>query len=258
MHKQHKSANNSSFFIHNSRFSFSLFTFLRIFAQDFDTASMKLRTLLRTNWLATFRLNYKACGWGAVVRMPIKVYGPLKLSLRGRIVLPKGSPRNTLVINSEHEDYTAVSGRSELNIQGTWQVGGFLRIGPDSCIAIENGALLEMGANTYLGRDTQIHCYHRISIGKGVFAGETYICDSAIHPIVSSGKAKPMTGDVTIGDGTYLGFRTILLKGTVIPRGSVVGSGAVCTSDFSKNGTENLFICGNPATVKAEETTARL
>ena len=219
---------------------------------------MKLRTLLRTNWLATFRLNYKACGWGAVVRMPIKVYGPLKLSLRGRIVLPEGSPRNTLVINSEHEDYTAVSGRTELNIMGTWGVGGFLRIGPDSCIAIEKGARLETGAGTYLGRDTQIHCYHRISIGQGVFAGETYICDSTIHQIISAGRTKPMSGEVIIGDGTYLGFRTILLKGTVIPPRSVVGSGAVCISDYSRHGTEKLFICGNPAAVKATDVTAKL
>ncbi len=219
---------------------------------------MKLCSILHTNWPATFRLNYNAGGWKAAMRMPIKVYGSLKLSLSGKIVLPQGSPRNTVVINSAHEDYTALSGRAELNIRGTWRLGGFLRIGPDACIAIDKGAVLETGANTYLGRDTQIHCSHRISIGSGVFAGEMYVCDSAVHQVVSSGEAKPMLGEVTIGDGTYLGFRTILLKGTVIPRGSVVGSGAVCTSDFSKHGAEKLFICGNPAAVKATEVTALL
>ncbi|MBP3710981.1 MAG: hypothetical protein IJ219_00260 [Bacteroidaceae bacterium] len=217
---------------------------------------MKLRTILRTNWLATFRLNYNAGGWRAVMRMPIKVYGPLKLNIRGKIVLPKNAQRNTLVINSEHEDYTATAGKAELNIQGTWKVNGFLRIGPDACIAIEEDALLETGTGTYLGRDTQIHCSHHISIGKGVFAGETYICDSAIHQIVSAEGTKPMLGKVIIGDDTYLGFRAILLKGTSIPPRSVVGSGAVCTSDFSKHGTEKLFICGNPAVVKATDVTA--
>ena len=219
---------------------------------------MKLRTILRTNWSATFRLNYNAGGWKAVARMPIKVYGPLKLSLAGKIVLPQDPIRNLLVINAEYEDYTAASGKAELNIQGTWKLDGFLRIGPDSCIAIEEGATLETGANTYLGRDTQIHCSQHICIGRGVFAGETYICDSTIHQVFSSGKAKPKLGEVIIGDGTYLGFRTILLKGTVVPPESVVGSGAVCSSDFSKNGTEKLFICGNPAVVKAQDVTAKL
>lgn len=142
---------------------------------------MKLRSLLRTNWQATFRLNYNAGGWKAVMRLPIKVYGPLKLSLRGKIFIPQGASRNTVVINSEHEDYTALSGRTELNIQGTWRLGGFLRIGPDSCIAIEKDGLLETGANVYLGRDTQIHCSHHVSIGNGVFAGEMYVCDSSVH-----------------------------------------------------------------------------
>ena len=218
---------------------------------------MKLRTVLHTNWLATLRLNYNAGGWKAVVRMPVKVYGPLKLTLRGKVILPQDSPRNTVVINSEHEDYTAMSGKSELNIQGTWKLAGFLRIGPDSCIAIDKEALLETGANTYLGRDTQIHCYHHISIGNGIFAGEMYLCDSAIHQVFSSGKAKPLLGEVIIGDGTYLGFRTTLLKGSVIPPHSVVGSGALCSSDYSKSGPEKLFICGNPATVKAKEVTAK-
>ena len=67
-----------------------------------------------------------------------------------------------------------------------------------------------------------------------------------------------MLGEVTVGDGTYLGFRTILLKGTIIPPRSVVGSGAVCSSDYSKSGSEKLFICGSPAKVKSKEVTAKL
>ena len=218
---------------------------------------MKLSSLIHTNWLATFRLNYHAGGWKVVRRMPIRVYGHMKLTLAGKIVLPSELQKNMVVINSDHEDYTASSGKAELNIQGTWKLGGSLRIGPDSCIAIGNDGLLETGRNTYLGRDTQIHCSHHITIGKGVFAGEMYVCDSTIHQILSAGNPKPMNNEVVIGDGVYLGFRTVLLKGTVIPTGSVVGSGAVCASVFSKSGTEKLFICGNPAVVKATDVTAK-
>ena len=66
-----------------------------------------------------------------------------------------------------------------------------------------------------------------------------------------------MEGEVLIGDGVYMGFRTTLLKGTVIPQGSVVGSGAVCTSDYSQHGAAQLLICGNPAVVTAHSVTAR-
>ena len=228
-----------------------------IFASELYHQNMKLHSILHTNWLATFRLNYHAGGWKAVVQMPIRVYGSLKLSLGGKIILPSGSRKNTVIINSCHEDYTAPSGKAELNIQGTWKLGGSLHVGPDGCIAVAEGALLETGADTYLGRDTQIHCYRHVSIGNGVFAGEMYICDSTIHQVLSADVEKPMHGEVIIGDSVYLGFRTILLKGTVIPPLSVVGSGAVCTSDFSKDGVEQLLICGNPAVVKARGVTAK-
>ena len=218
---------------------------------------MKLSSLIQTNWLATFRLNYHAGGWKAVTLLPIRVYGPLKFKLEGKIVLPSDATKNMIVIGSDHEDYTAFSGKAELNILGTWKLNGPLRIGPDTCIAIDKDGLLEIGANTYLGRDTQIHCYHHVSVGKGVFAGEMYVCDSTIHQIFSAGNSKPMNGEVVIGDGAYLGFRTILLKGTVIPAYSVVGSGAVCVSDYNQSGAEKLFICGNPAVVKATDVTAK-
>jgi len=218
---------------------------------------MKLSSLIQTNWLATFRLNYHAGGWKAVTLLPIRVYGPLKLKLEGKIVLPSDATKNMIVIGSDHEDYTAFSGKAELNILGTWKLNGPLRIGPDTCIAIDKDGLLEIGANTYLGRDTQIHCYHHVSVGKGVFAGEMYVCDSTIHQILSAGNSKPMNGEVVIGDGAYLGFRTMLLKGTVIPAYSVVGSGAVCVSDYNQSGAEKLFICGNPAVVKATDVTAK-
>ncbi len=218
---------------------------------------MKLRSLIHTNWLATFRLNYHAGGWKAVRLLPIRVYGSLKLKLEGEIILPSEATRNGIVIGSDHEDYTASLGKAELNIQGTWKLNGPLRIGPDTCIAIGKNALLETGSGVYLGRDTQIHCSHHISIGNGVFAGEMYACDSTIHQILAEGNPKPMYGDVMVGDGAYLGFRTVLLKGTVIPAYSVVGSGAVCVSDYSKGGTEKLLICGNPAVVKAQDVTAK-
>lgn len=219
---------------------------------------MKLSSLLHTNWWATFRLNYKAGGWGAVRRMPIRVYGRLKMTLEGDIVIPEGMTKNQVVINSEYEDYTASAGKSELNLKGTLKVKGRLNIGPDCCIALEKGALLEMGDGVYLGRDSEIHCYGHTLIDDRVFAGKTYVCDSTIHQVFAGGVAKPQCGEVIIGNGTYLAFGTVILKGSVIPPLSVVGSGAVCTSDYSKCGNEKLFICGNPAVVKAMGVTAIL
>ena len=102
---------------------------------------MKINNLFRLNWTSTARLNYRAGGWRCVLRMPIKVYGRLRLHLSGRIELPEHAIRNTLIIGSRHEDYTASAGRAEVNVQGVWRIQGIVRIGPDCFIGVAPGAL---------------------------------------------------------------------------------------------------------------------
>ncbi len=216
---------------------------------------MKIRNLIRLNWRATCRLNYRAGGFFAVLRMPVKVFGHVRLSMDGHIELPAHAGRNTLVIGSEHEDYTASAGRAEMQIHGTWRIGGMVRIGPDCFIGVAENAVLEMGKGCHIGRDSQIHCYRRISFGNDVLAGELYATDSAAHQIVRNGEPQALTGEVVVGDKVYLGFRTMLLQGTRIPRGSVVASAAVCCKDYTLSAEENILLAGVPAEIKERNIT---
>lgn len=219
---------------------------------------VNIRNIIRLNWTATIRLNYKAGGIACVMAMPIKVYGRLKHHVSGKIVLPKDAIRSTLVIGSEHEDYTASSGKAELNIQGEWRINGLVRIGHDCFIGIEKGGMLEMNNGSYFGRDTQIHCYNSIRFGSGIFAGEMYATDSTIHQMYKDGKEQQSNGCISVGSGTYLGFRTMLLKDCHIPPRSVVASGAVCNRDYTKDGDAKLLLAGVPAVVKSTNTFATI
>ncbi len=217
--------------------------------------SIKIRNLIRLNWMATIRLNYNAGGFRAIFRMPVKVYGRLRLSsLKGKIELPLGAGRNTLIIGSEHEDYTVSAGTAQLCLEGTWRIGGLVRLGPDVFVGIGEKGLLEMGEGTFIGRNTQIHCSRRITFEENVFAGELYASDSTEHQILHQGKEKPLFGEVVVGANSYLGFRTMLLKGCHIPPCSVVASGAIVCSDFRDAGSEKLFLAGVPARIKDNYT----
>lgn len=207
------------------------------------------------NWIATARLNYRAGGLGAVCRMPIKVYGPLRMKVTGRIELPKDAGRNTLIIGSEHEDYTAAEGKAQVDIGGTLRIGGMVRIGPDSFVGIAPGAVLEFGDGCHIGRDSQIHCYEHISFGKGVLSGELYATDSTAHRIIRRGEPQDMTSAVIVEDNVYLCFRTMLLSGCRIPSGAVVASGAVCVKDYTKVAAKNVLLTGIPAEVKEMDVT---
>lgn len=218
---------------------------------------MKLRNILHTNWCATIGLNWKAGGMAYVLHMPIRVYGKLRWHVGGNITFEQPILRNMLIIGSEHEDYTASAGRAELRIDGELTIGGNVRIGPDAFVGVANGARLTIGQDTFLGRDSQIHCWNEINIGSNVFMGETYMTDSTEHPIIKNGEEQPLLGSIKIGDGVYGGFRTMILRGAVIPPRSVIASGAVCTKDYSTNGS-HIMLTGVPASVKATNVTAIL
>lgn len=210
------------------------------------------------NWCATIGLNYHVGGLSTVLRMPIKVYGKLKWRVTGNIILPENAIRNTLIIGSEHEDYTACGGSAEIDIRGSWRIGGIVRIGHDSFIGVGENATLQIGDGCMIGRDSEIHCSNSICFEENILAGKLYVTDSSEHPIIVNGKEKPMLGEIRVGHSTYFSHGCMVLKGTVIPPCSVVAAGAVCTKDYSKEGDSNLFIAGVPATVKHHDTMCKV
>lgn len=56
--------------------------------------------------------------------------------------------------------------------------------------------------------------------------------------------------DITIGEHVWIGANVSILKGCKIPNNSVIGTGAIVTKKFEKEG---ICIAGNPAKVVKEE-----
>ena len=217
-----------------------------------------LESLFRTNWPATLKLNLKLLPWHQARRLPIVVEGPLRIEIGegARVVLPDDAAKGTITLGSRHETYKAEAGKAQFSIFGTWEVNGCIRIGPDSCVYIHRGATLTTGRDVYVARDSQIECAERVAIGDRVLAGEIYICDSAGHRVTHGADVQPMTRPIAIGDDCYFGFRTLVLRGAVVPPHSVIGSGAVCTRDYGAAHPEgHLLLTGVPAEVRATDVT---
>lgn len=209
------------------------------------------------NLIATLKINFRLLPLRQALRLPIVVKGPLHLNIgrEARVVLPEDAKHGVVVIGSQHETYQAYAGKAQLSLFGTWQVRGKVRIGVDSCIYIHSGATFTTGEGVYIARDSQIECAEQITLGDHVLAGEIYICDTAGHQVTHSGQKQPMTRPIVIGEGCYFGFRTQVLRGTVIPSHCVIGSGAVCTHDYSAENEGHLLLTGVPAVVKATDVT---
>ena len=120
------------------------------------------------------------------------------------------------------------------------------------------GAEIEIGDNVGISGAT-IYARKGIYIGENTcVGGNCKILDNDFHPIdveerlrllndVHGGDAADLipTREIHIGKNCFLGCNSIILKGTVLGDGCVVGAGAVVSGKFE----DNCVIAGNPARV---------
>jgi acetyltransferase-like isoleucine patch superfamily enzyme len=90
----------------------------------------------------------------------------------------------------------------------------------------------------------------RISIGADVRLGSgVMIIDSDFHPLQEAERAAdPRAGNaapITIERGVFVGTRAIILKGSHIGAGAVIGAGSVVSGDVEPG----TLVAGNPARV---------
>lgn len=120
------------------------------------------------------------------------------------------------------------------------------------------GAVIEIGDNVGISGAT-IYARKGIYIGENTcVGGNCKILDNDFHPIDMEDRIKLLndahggdaadlipTREIHIGKNCFLGCNSIILKGTVLGDGCVVGAGAVVSGKFE----DNSVIAGNPARV---------
>lgn len=96
-----------------------------------------------------------------------------------------------------------------------------------------------------------IYARKRIQIGdRCCIGGNVKILDNDFHPIEAEAryldiKEKIGCKPIEIGNDCFIGCNSLILKGTILGDGCVVGAGAVVCGEFEKNS----IIAGNPARV---------
>ena len=126
-------------------------------------------------------------------------------------------------------------------------------LGPRRCVlsARRPDAQLVLGSGVK-GSGVVLCAQERITIGDRVRLGcGAMVIDTDFHPIDAGQRASdPRDGrsvPVVIGDDVFIGARAIVLKGTTLGNGCVVGAGSVVSGSFEPGTT----LAGNPARVIA-------
>lgn len=116
---------------------------------------------------------------------------------------------------------------------------------------------LEGGSEIYVG--SGISCYRDVNIvaknGKNIFIGDECMFARDImvrnndgHIILDrkTGEVINPPEDIRIGDNVWIGMKVMVLKGSEIPNGSVVGAMSMVNKKFDE---ENILLAGAPAQI---------
>jgi len=105
-------------------------------------------------------------------------------------------------------------------------------------LRVGNNATLTIGDNSSFNYGCIITALNNIYIGKGVEFGPNVMLFDHDHDFRVEGGLKSnkfVSGDISIGDYTWIGANTIILKGTNIGSNCVVGAGCVLSGNYPDN-----------------------
>ena len=146
-------------------------------------------------------------------------------------------PKATMTIGSN----VTINSSFFSNLLGLYQRTIIIARGEGS---INIGDYVGISGSTIYARD-------RIDIGNHTLIGvNCKIMDNDFHPLEIEARnqndfTKLKTKPVIIGENVFIGCNCIILKGTEIGAGCVVGAGSVVHGKFP----ENVIIAGNPAKI---------
>ncbi len=119
--------------------------------------------------------------------------------------------------------------------------------GAGLAVAAATGARLVVGDGTRIAKGVEISCSAGITIGARVSTSDyVAITDSWMPPTRGAGALPPPPpAPITIEDGAYLGWGSVVGPGVRIGAGAYVGEGAVVYDDVPAH----HVVYGNPARV---------
>jgi len=131
--------------------------------------------------------------------------------------------------------------------------GAYLRIrgnaviGDGVIIEVHAGASLEIGPETFINPNARVIALESIRIGADcAVAWDVQIMDGDRHFFLDGkGEREKNTAAIQIGDHVWIGARSLILKGTRIEKGAVIGAGSVVSGHIPAG----AVAAGNPAGV---------
>ncbi len=212
-----------------------------------------LKLIRRVN-LKTIIFNLRYFPLKTAIKLPVLISNNFYLpKMKGRVIIT--CPVKTALVQI---GYGTVAVSDFKKSRGVWEVYGdvifngraFIMHGCK--ISVGKDAQLIIGDKFEMNTECVIVAQKKIEIGNNTgISWETMLMDTDFHHIADEhGVVFNHPKEIIIGDKVWIGCRCTILKGAVIPNGSIVAAGSMVTKKLA--GENNIF-GGNPLKVLKEK-----
>lgn len=197
------------------------------------------------NWWSTWMFNLRCFPFKQARHLPVFIYNNVQIKGINEVILDAPHIYKGMIrignMPAKAQGKTKWLSIRKVIFHGSCDIWGGT--------TIEGGGLLEFGDNVVLGEGCKIMCenhiifHDHIRVGYEVIFMDTdyhYIIDTETHA-VHINKAK-----VEIGEGTWISSTCKIMKGSHLPKNSIVGGGSLVNRDYSAEAPCQIFV-GTPA-----------
>ncbi len=195
----------------------------------------------------TILFNFHYFTFPTAIKLPVWLSHKVWLkSLKGKVILKSNEiKRGMISLGYAHVSINDVNEYSLWNVEGTVVFHGKAGFGAGTKIAVGKDATLTFGNNFLITARSEISCFNEVTFGDdNLLSWDILVMDSDAHPVYNEqheriNEDKP----IKTGSHVWIGCRSIILKGTQIADGCVVGANSILNKNFE---LANSIIAGNP------------
>lgn len=196
----------------------------------------------------TILFNFRYLPFSQAIKLPVWIAYNCKVLLKPGGVILTRQPNFAMIRIGYHKvPLMEPHSKTLLAVErgGTLIFDGSAHIGKGSKIYVAKNANLKLGDNFAISASTQISCHKSIQFGKDIqFSWDCLVMDSDSHRIYDNGSQINADKEIVFGDKIWIGCRSTVLKGAVIPDGCVIGATSCVTGNKFEPYT---IIAGTPA-----------
>lgn len=203
----------------------------------------------RFNVFMTLYVNFYFLPFKDACKFPILVFGRLALSCDAGEIIINSPIKTGMIYFGVNIAGFVTAGKSSLIMKKNSRVifRGSVYISQGFQIFVGEDAVLDLDKDSRIGDNVKIICHKEITIGKrSEVTWESQVTDFRSHFIINmeTKSIGNLYDPVKIGDFCWVGNRTTVMPGTILPDNVIVSTNSLLNRDYREICKENFSVIG--------------